>query len=146
MKQAAAADRKSVWPGLLVENVAAEMEFLQSVFGARIEKSQENAQGTAWQIRARLGTATLLIGHAASSGTQPCGALYVWTQDVSGAYARAMERGAVVISPPASGTSGKREAGFRDPQGIIWWVGERARRPGNREVERRLAEQRSRRS
>ena len=86
-----------------------------------------------------------MIGRATKDEATDGGMLYVWTDDVVDAYERAMTAGAVLISAPTETPAGIREAGFRDPQGHIWWIGERVRKPSNAQVAQRLRAQRKKR-
>ena len=142
MKQTASTGRSTVWPCLMVADIGEEMEFLGAVFGAEVRQHQHDAAGSAWQVEARWGTTPLLIGRTDKAGMPPGGMLYVWTESVEATLARAMAHGATLLSAPADQPSGVREAGFRDPQGITWWIGQQSRKPSSREVERRLADQR----
>ena len=142
MKLPALGGRGTVSPCLLVENIPDELRFLEVVFGAQVSQRPVGNESTLWQVEVRLGNAILLIGRAQKENPPSTGMLYVWAEDVDGTYARAVEQGATLISAPSDQASGVREAGFRDPQGNIWWIEEQASRPSNREVERRLTEQR----
>ncbi|MFH1184648.1 MAG: VOC family protein [Chloroflexota bacterium] len=137
--------RSTVSPCLLVENIQDELRFLEAVFGAEVSQRRAGNESTLWQVEARLGNAILMIGRAQKDNTPTTGMLYVLVEDVDATYARAVEQGATLISAPTDQPSGVREAGFRDPQGNIWWIGKQVSRPSNREVERRLAEQRRKR-
>jgi uncharacterized glyoxalase superfamily protein PhnB len=129
----------------MVEDIQAELKFLQEVFGAQMRQPRDAHEPSLWQVQVELGDSILLIGRAAGTEAPDGGMLYVWTDDVVDAYNRAMKAGAVLISGPTETPAGVREAGFRDPQGHIWWIGELIPKPSNAEVERRLREQRRKR-
>lgn len=145
MKRPAPAHAGTVSPCLMVEDIQAELRFLQEVFGAQMHQQSEMNEPSLWQVQVQLGDSILRIGRSNSAGVPESGMLYVWTDNVVDAYNRAMTAGAVLISGPTETPAGIREAGFRDPQGHIWWIGERVPRPSNAEVERRLREQRKKR-
>ena len=145
MKLPALVGRSTVSPCLLVENIQDEIHFLETVFGAQVSHRRDSGEGTLWQVEVRLGNVILMIGRSQKENPPAAGMLYIWAEDVDATYARAVEQGATLISGPADQPSGVREAGFRDPQGNIWWIGKQVRRPSNREVERRLTEQRRKR-
>lgn len=135
----------TVSPCLLVEDIQAEVRFLSEVFGAQLHQQRISNEPSLWQVQVQLGDSILMIGRATAAAARDGGTLYVWTEDVVGAYKRAMASGAVLISEPTETAEGVREAGFKDPQGHVWWIGERIRRPSNLEVEQRLREQRRKR-
>jgi uncharacterized glyoxalase superfamily protein PhnB len=129
----------------MVEDIQAELKFLQEVFGAQMRQERDPNEPSLWQVQVELGDSILLIGRATGGESPDGGMLYVWTDDVAAAYDRAMTAGAVLISAPTETPAGVREAGFRDPQGHIWWIGQRLAKPSNAEVERRLRDQRRKR-
>ena len=143
MKRPVVVGHSTVSACLLVENIQEELQFLKSVFGAQVEQPGAGQQGTVWQVEVRLGNSVVMIGRANKDSTPAAGMLYVWLDDVDATYGRAVEQGAVLISAPMDQPTGIREAGFKDPQGNVWWIGRRARRPSNAEVERRLLEQKT---
>jgi PhnB protein len=145
MKRQAPAHSGTVSPCLMVEDIQAELEFLKKVFGAQMRQQRDPNEPSLWQVQVQLGDSILMIGRATSADAPDGGMLYVWTDDVIDAYNRAMAAGAVLISGPTETPAGVREAGFRDPQGHIWWIGEQIPKPSNAEVERRLREQRKKR-
>jgi len=145
MKRPLVIGHSTVSPCLLVEDIQQELEFLKAVFGAEVARRGGELDGTVWQIEVQLGNSVLMIGRSNGDNAPAAGMLYVWTEDLDATFARAMQRGAILISEPTDRPAGVREAGFRDPQGNVWWIGKRLRKLTNREVERRLTEQRRRR-
>lgn len=145
MKRPAPPHSGTVFPCLMVEDVEAELKFLEEVFGAQMRQRRDPNESSIWQVQVQLGDSILMIGRATTTDAAGGGALYVWTDDVGAACNRAMKAGATLITGPAANETGIREAGFKDPQGCIWWIGQRPRKPSNAEVERKLREQRRKR-
>ena len=145
MKAIPAPGQGMVSPCLMVESIQDELQFLKTVFGARVHEVRGGQENSVWQVQVLLGNCILLVGRADKGSAPAASTLYVWTDDVEATYARAIEAGATLISAPTEQPSGVREAGFRDPEGNVWWIGRRRQKPSNREVERRLAEQRRKR-
>jgi len=145
MRPSAVVGHSTISPCLLVESIPDELRFLKAVFGAQVKQQRGEHEGAVWQVEVRLGDAVLKIGRAHQADPPATGMLYVRTDDVDATYARAIQKGATLISAPTDQPSGVREARFRDPQGHIWWIGQQVRKLSNREVERRLAEQRRKR-
>jgi PhnB protein len=146
MKSSSLPAKSTVSPCLTVESIPEEIRFLQAVFEARPSPKSGDARGPLSQAEVELGNVTLRLGRVHHDGVPVTGMLYVWVDDVDGIFGRAVEQGATVISDPTDQPSGVREAGFRDPQGQIWWLGRRGTRLSNEEVARRLAAQRKSRS
>lgn len=145
MSSVRSASASTISPFLLVESIPAQLQFLEAVFGARSTQRPGEHGRTLWQVEVQMGNVTLMIGRAHRDSPPATGTLYVWTEDVDATYARAVEAGATLISAPTDQPYGIREAGFRDPQGNIWWIGRRMITPSNGEVKRRLTEQRRKR-
>jgi uncharacterized glyoxalase superfamily protein PhnB len=127
-----------VSPCVLADRVEEEIHFLRAVFGS--EFSVGDGPG-----EARIGGTLIIIRPHDEKVADAVGMLYVWAKDVEATHARALREGATDISAPGHGASGRREAGFMDPQGNVWWITQRITKLSNSEVERRLAEQRRRR-
>lgn len=142
MKRPAPPHSGTLSPCLMVEDVQAELKFLQDVFGARVRERQDPIGSSIWQWQVQIGDSILMIGGASPADTPEGGTLYLWTDDVAAACNRAQKAGASLISGPAAKETGILEAGFRDPQGTTWWIGQRPRKPSSAEVERKLREQR----
>ena len=145
MKPSAGARHSTVSPCLMVESISEELRFLEAVFGAKVRLLAGEKDRAVWQAQVQLGDTVLKIGRVHKQPVSGTGMLYVWTEDVDAACARAVRKGASLISAPIDQPWGVREAGFRDPQGNMWWIGKKNRKPSNREVERRLTEQRRKR-
>lgn len=141
MKSGDGPARSAVSPCLLVDSIEEELRFLKLVFGVRVREGSRS-ESTIWQVEAELGDTVLRLGRARGKESQTTSVLYVWTQDVDGTFSRAMAAGASLISEPADQAGGVREAGFRDPQGNIWWAARKLGRLSNRQVEEKLAAQR----
>lgn len=145
MKSAAGPGGSTVSPCLLVDDIEEQLKFLGVVFGARVHRRGDKVESTVWQVEAELGNAVLRIGRSHEGNARAASMLYVWTDDVDRTFDRAVKAGATLISEPTDRPGGQREAGFKDPQGNIWWIGMQARKLSNREVERKLADQRKQR-
>ena len=141
MKSSDGPARSMVSPCLLVQSIEAELEFLEAVFRVTVNEGTKH-ESAFWQLEAKLGDTTLKIGHAHVGQSPTSSVLYVWTDEVDATYERAMRAGATLISEPTDQPWGVREAGFRGPQGDIWWIGKRKRKMSSREVEQSLTQQR----
>jgi len=142
MTGAAPRGYSSISPYLVVDNVQGELEFLRTVFDADILGEQPREQGEMQHGAARIGDTVIMLVNARKEPPTGQGAVYVWRDDVDATYLRALEAGATGISDPANHDYGARQATIRDPQGNTWLLGQVPRKLSNKEVERRLMEQR----
>jgi len=145
MKKPAIDGEARVSPCLLVDSIEEELNFLDAVFGAKTTKSRSLHHNSMWQAEARIGNTVIKVGLAQDQEAACRSTVCVRTTDVDGTFARAMREGASPIGEPAQDTAGQREAGFRDPQGNVWWIRQAAILPSNQEVQKRLAGQRKKR-
>jgi PhnB protein len=130
---------------LMLESIEQEIEFVRKVFDARISGEVRGPNGSLRYAEARIGNSLIMMDKARTGHPATRSMLHVWTDDVKGLHARALEAGATSIEEPTDQTYGNREAGIQDRQGNTWWIAQRIEKLSNQEVERRVAEQRRRR-
>lgn len=132
----------SVSACLVVESIEDELVFLSGVFEASVEDQRRNPQGHIWHAAARIGDSTIILGRAEKDQPATQSMLYVWMDNVEHAYRQALKHGATPVQEPKDQPDGGREAAIRDAQGNTWRLARELRKPSNKEVERRLVEQR----
>jgi PhnB protein len=99
-------------------------EFLEAVFAAQ-ELERHEFGPESFHVELRIGDAVVVV----EAGALPpevapwTGSVYVYVEDVDATYARALERGAKSIAPPADKPYAERQAGFADAAGNTWWIG-----------------------
>jgi PhnB protein len=105
----------SLTPRIVVEDVAAQVNFLRTVFGAT---------GTAEPGRpAEMVIGDSLVMVSPSVERDPFQAfLYVYVEDADAAYQRALDAGAVSLEEPLETPYGDRRAMVRDPFGNIYQI------------------------
>ena len=103
----------SITPRLVARNPQKLVSFLQAVFDARGEYSEEHP------TQLRIGDSLVLV-----SGTGPRTAkrslLYLYVKDVDATYARALLAGAKSLESPRELPYGDRRAMITDPAGNDW--------------------------
>lgn len=142
MSPSAVVGQSTIVPCLRVQSIPDELHFLEAVFGVELRVPRGGDDAALSQIEVQLGNASLMLRHAHQADASAAGSVYVKTDDVDATCQRAVDAGATLIDAPNARSSGVHEAGFRDPQGNVWWIGQKTGRLSNREVDRRLTQQR----
>ena len=63
-----------------------------------------------------------MLGQAGEQWKALPAALFLWVENVDGAYAKALELGAKSQGAPEDKPYGHRTAGVLDSNGITWWI------------------------
>jgi PhnB protein len=95
--------------------------FVREVFGAKELERIAVAKG--FHIEAAIGDSMIVMEAAESfppGATQ--NSVYVYVEDVDAAYRRALELGAISITPPADKPYQERQCGVKDSFGNTWWI------------------------
>ena len=108
----------SVTPRMVVSDVAAEVEFLRSVFDATGEVHTDRP------AEIRIGDSLVMVTPAGERALFPA-FLYVYVDDADAAYRRALDAGALSIEEPLDTPYGDRRAMVRDPFGNVFQVAHR---------------------
>ena len=108
----------SVTPRMVVNDVAAEVEFLRTVFDATGEVHTDRP------AEIRIGDSLVMVTPAGERELFPA-FLYVYVDDADAAYRRALDAGARSIEEPLDTPYGDRRAMVRDPFGNVFQVAHR---------------------
>ncbi len=114
---------RTVTPYLVVADADAELAFLKAGFGGTEANCQRNPDNTVMHAEIRIGDSLVMLGQAGGGWKPRPAALYLWVEDVDGAYARALQAGATSESEPEDKSYGHRNAGVIDQNGVTWWIG-----------------------
>lgn len=112
----------SVTPRIVVSDVAAQVDFLRTVF---------NATGVVEPDRPaeiRIGDSLIMVTPAVERDLFP-GFLYVYVDDADATYQRALTAGAVTLEAPLDTPYGDRRAMVRDPFGNIFQIARHIQAP-----------------
>jgi uncharacterized glyoxalase superfamily protein PhnB len=103
----------SVTPRIVVDDVAAQVDFLRDVFGgvADVEPGRPT--------EVRIGDSVILVTPATERDPFPA-FLYVYVDDADCAHQRAVDAGATTIEEPVDTPYGDRRAMVRDPFGNVF--------------------------
>jgi len=105
----------AVTPRLFVADAAKLVEFLKHTFGATGSFRNDGPS------EIYIGDSIVMVSEAGMRDAMPA-FLYVYIDDVDGAFRRALEGGASVIEEPQDMFYGDRRATVRDPFGNIWQI------------------------
>ncbi len=81
-----------------------------------------------------------MIGRAQKAYPATRNSLYLWSRDVDAVYRDALKHGATPVEEPTDQFYGIREAGIRDPQGNVWWIGQEVEKLSHHEKEQRIGD------
>jgi uncharacterized glyoxalase superfamily protein PhnB len=122
----------AVTPRLFVADAPRLVDFLKHTFGAtgcfRSDGPSE----------IHIGDSIVMVSEAGMRAAMPA-FLYVYLDDVDGAYQRALEAGASVIEKPQDMFYGDRRATVRDPFGNIWQIATHKEDLALKEIRKRAA-------
>jgi PhnB protein len=108
----------SVIPRIVVQDAAAQVEFLRHVFGA----AADVASGRPAEVR--IGDAVVLVSEAGDRDAFPA-FLYIYVEDCDATWARAAAAGATTVEAPLDTPYGDRRAMVQDPFGNLFQIAHR---------------------
>lgn len=112
---------RDVSPHFLVNDVEAQIQFIQEVFDAEIIEAPK-MDGKVFHAELRIGDSVVMIGRSGKDFPARQGSAYVYTNDVQKVFDTAIKLGAKSIMDPQETRWGNIDSGFDDPQGNRWWV------------------------
>jgi len=110
----------TVLPYLHPERARKYIDFLRRAFGAEETAVYEQC-GRVMHAVVRVGDAGLEMGEPEDRSGIPLNGMFLFVDDVEGAYTRSLEAGATSVRPPADIPYGLQSALVRDPGGYLWW-------------------------
>jgi uncharacterized glyoxalase superfamily protein PhnB len=130
----------SVSPYLVVEDVAALIDFLKKAVGATDRLVHRAPDGAIAHAEIMIGDSVIMLGSARGSADLTKSLLYVYVADADATYAAAIKAGATSIMAPENQIYGDRAGAFKDPVGNSWWVARHVEDVSEDEVQRRAKE------
>jgi PhnB protein len=113
----------TVTPYLHIRVAAGMIEFLAQAFNATdLAAPTVGPDGTIMHAELRIGDAVIELGEAHGEWEPMEGAYHLFVDDADGIYARALQAGAVSISPPEDKPYGERASHVKDPFGNSWFI------------------------
>lgn len=98
-------------------------DFVRHVFGA-VEVERYEFSSTSFHVAARIGDSMVVmeVGDLPPDVTPTVASIYVYVDDVDGAYGRALDHGATSIAEPADKPYDERNAAVKDSFGNTWYI------------------------
>ena len=111
---------RSVTPRIVVDDVAAQVDFLRQVFGATADIEPGRP------VEVHIGDSLVMVS-SGSERARFAAFLYVYVDDADAAFQRAVSAGATVIEEPLDTPYGDRRAMVRDPFGNLFQIAHQVR-------------------
>ncbi len=113
----------AITPYLVVEGAIGYIEFLANAFGAVERMRLPMSEDLLAHAEVTIDGAVVMISDAFPPDSPAQSAhLYLYVEDVDGAYARAVSAGATGNAEPEDQFHGERMANVTDPHGVHWTI------------------------
>jgi PhnB protein len=116
---------------LTLDGAAQAIEFYKKAFGAQeLSRAMDPTGKKVWHASLRIGDSTIFVNDAmpemGGPGAQPS-RLWLYVEDVDGAYKRATQAGAKALMPPTDMFWGDRYGNVTDAWGNEWGIAQHVR-------------------
>jgi len=115
---------RSLNPFAILEDAAGFIAFAEQVFDA-VEVAEARTPtpgGRLIHAELRVGDSLLLLADRHEGWAAHPGMFQLWVRDVDAVVARALERGAALVTPPTPFYGSLMLARVNDPWGNLWWL------------------------
>ena len=110
----------SAAPYLMVRDAEATLALLEAVFGAARLRVIPRPGGGIMHAEARIDDTVVMMGEAPEG---PESHVHVYVPDVDATWTRALAAGCEIVqAPERKAPDDDRRGGFRDPNGVTWWI------------------------
>ena len=135
----------TVTPYLVAKDAQKLIDFATRAFDARIVEDMRRPDGTVMHAELQIGDSRIMLGQSNEQHkAMPC-SVYLYVQDTDATYQKALAAGAASTMEPANQFYGDRNAGVRDQNGNVWWIGTHVEDVAPEELKRRAVEEMKRR-
>jgi PhnB protein len=114
----------TVFPYFFVDDADAFARFLVEGLGG-LETGRTVHGGRIANVMVQLGTSTIMASEASVDFPAMPASYYLYVEDAHAAMKRALQHGAVEISPVGDRPYGDRQGGVKDAFGNLWWLTQR---------------------
>lgn len=111
-----------VIPYLCVQDAAALIDFLRTVFDAREAERIARPDGKVGHAELRIGDSVIMLAEAGGEHPAMPAAHYVYVENADAVYRCALDAGATSLMEPADQFYGDRHGGVKDKTGNTWWI------------------------
>ena len=128
----------TVTPYLIASDAQAVINFAIRAFDAVVVEDMH--------AELQIGNSRVMLGQASAQYPAMPAGLYLYVPDTDTTYRKALAAGAVSTMEPVNQFYGDRNAGVRDQNGNMWWIGTHVEDVPKEELQRRAAEEMKRRA
>lgn len=129
----------AVIPYLMVPDAARFIEFLSTVFGARVSEQLMRPDGKIGHTEVRLRDSMIMLSEAADGYPATPVMLHFYVEDVDATFKRAVQAGGTVVAEPSNQFYGDRSGGVKEPSGNTIWIATHVEDVAPDELHRRAA-------
>ena len=133
-------------PYIVAKDAEKLLAFLTAAFGAREAHIMRGGDGSIMHADVLIGSSHLMFAQANDRYPAMSVSVYMYVPDTDATYRAALAAGATSTMEPADQFYGDRNAGVKDAQGNMWWIGTHVEDVAPDEIARRAkaaAEQRT---
>jgi PhnB protein len=135
----------TITPYMVANDAQKLIDFATRAFDAKLVEEMRRPDGGIMHAELQIGDSRIMLGQANEQHTaMPCG-IYLYVPDTDATYTKALAAGAVSAMEPANQFYGDRNAGVRDENGNVWWIGTHVEDVPPDELKKRAAEEMMRR-
>jgi len=128
----------TVTPYLIVQGVPKLIAFMKKAFDAEEMSVTKHPDGSVMHADMKVGDSRIMMGEARDEWPPLPAMIYLYVPDTDATYTKAIAAGAVTVMEPADQFYGDRNAGVKDPTGILWWIGTHQEDVSDEEMARRI--------
>lgn len=128
----------NVTPILNLADASAFIAFTKAAFGGKLRMSMPGPDGKIVHAEIEIGDSVVMCTDAVREPARPSG-LFLYTENVDKAFAKAVKAGAKALTPPEDMFWGDRMARVEDPQGNTWGMATHVEDVSPKELKKRSA-------
>lgn len=130
----------TVTPYLVVDDATRLIEFMTSVFDAKVPSITKRDDNRIMHAAVKIGSSTIMVSDTMEGMNQQTAMLYVYLEDCDKVYKKATNAGATSIQEPRTEFYGDRAGAVNDQWGNVWWIATHVEDVDPEELERRAKE------
>jgi PhnB protein len=127
----------TVTPYIVSSDAEQLLTFLNKAFGAKSGEVMRAPDGSIWHADVTVGDSHIMMSQANPQYPAMPASIYLYVPDADATYRAALAAGATSTMEPADMFYGDRNAGVKDAQGNVWWIGTHVEDVAPEELKRR---------
>ena len=130
----------TVIPYMISSDAEKLLAFLKKAFAATENGVMRAPDGSIWHADLTVGDSHIMVSQASAQHPAMPSAIYLYVPDTDATYRAALAAGATSTMEPADQFYGDRNAGVKDSEGNMWWIGTHVEDVAPDELQRRAQE------